>query len=151
MKKLIFLLSFIMVGFIATAQTTAVTKSLFKIPTTAYIYQYVGTASDSLGAVRDSILFPLYVESFNPTWYDFKVRIHEVVSPCNVAVQLQGRKFSTDSWSTITTTTYKGVGTDTSILFNQTTTLQHYNYYQLVFKRASNKAKITDITAIFKR
>jgi len=151
MKKLIFLLAFFALGFVAMAQTTAVTKTLFKITPTSYVYQYTGQTADTLGAVRDSILIPLYVETSAPTFYDFKVRLHENVSACNIAVQLQGKKYGTDSYSTITSATYKGVGTDTTILFTQTTTAQHNNYYQLVFIRAANKAKITDIVGVFKR
>lgn len=98
MKRLIFLLAFLAVGFVAMAQTTAVTKPVFKIPESSFVYQYVGQTIDTLGAVRDSIIFPLYLVSIAPTFYDFKVRLHENVSPCNVAVQLQGKKFTSDSW-----------------------------------------------------
>ena len=151
MKRLVLLLSFILVSTIVFSQKTALEKTLFKVPQTSYIYQYTGATRDTLGAVQDSILIPLYIECPNPTYYDFKVRIHENVSACNVAVQLKGKKYSTDTYTTITTLTYKGVGTDTTLLFTQVSTLQHYNYYQLVFKRVANKAKITDIVGVFKR
>ena len=152
MKKLLLILVLFSLSLGVMAQKTALTKQTATVGKEYYTYKYTGlTSVDTLGAVRDSILYPIYLECPNPTYYDFKIRLHETVSACNISVKLQAKKYITDSWTDVTNRSYKGVGTDTSILFTQTSSLQHYNYYQILLIRAANKAKLTDITAVFKR
>lgn len=152
MKKLLFTFMLAMLGMAIMAQTTAVTKQTATVSKDYYTYKYIGnTAVDTLGAVRDSIVYPIYVESPNPTYYDFKIRLHELVSACNINVKLQAKKFISDDWADVASRAYKGAGTDTSILFTQVSTLQHYNYYQIILIRSANKARLTDLTAVFKR
>ena len=152
MKKLLLILVLFSLSLGVMAQTTALTKQTATVTKENYTYKYTGVASvDTLGATRDSILYPIYVETANPTYYDFKIRLHEVTSPCNISVKLQAKKYLSDSWTDVTNRSYKGVGTDTSILFTQVSTLQHYNYYQLVLIRSAKTARVTDLTGVFKR
>lgn len=152
MKKILLILVLFSLSLGVMAQTTALTKQTAIVTKDNYTYKYNGVASvDTLGATRDSILYPIYVECASPTYYDFKIRLHELTSACNISVKLQAKKFIGDSWTDVTNRSYKGAGTDTTILFSQVSTLQHYNYYQLLLIRVANKAKVTDLTGVFKR
>lgn len=152
MKRIIFLLSFMMIGLFVQSQTTFLEKPVYKVTKDAYTYKYEGrVAVDSLTVKRDSIAYPIYLESPNPTWYDFKIHLDEITSPARITTKLQGKKFLEDTWADVTSKVYYGGGTDTTILFNQTTTLQHYNYYRLLFIHTNNKANVGMLTGVFKR
>jgi len=114
-------------------------------------YGYTGLPTDTVSWSRPwsktivpNATFTLY--------YDALVKITEVAASAQTAVLWQGRKFDTDTWSTITTVNYKGTGADTSIYFTQVTTKQFYNQYRLlVTPTTTGKVKITYLKAYFRK
>jgi hypothetical protein len=132
MKKLIFLISIIAALFIqgAQSQESATYDVKMGYPDSWLTYT-MPTGTNATTATDSTWYYTFWVLNKTPVKYDFKVRLTKVSGTTrSVPVVLKAKKFLSDSWSTITTTTWY-TGVDTTILFNQTTTIQYYKYWQI--------------------
>lgn len=144
MKKLIALLFAVL--FIGTLSA----QNIMNLSEANLYYKYTGVATDtaSIGGTLNKVIVP------NSTWglyYDVKFKITEVSATTSTAVAFQGRKFNGDAWSTITTITYRGTGTDTTAYYTQVSTKQFYNEYRLLITPANGKVKLTTLEAYFRK
>lgn len=126
----------------ANAQRTLNVDSYYDI--------YTGLATDTVSQTRTWNMY------FAPNkgerlFYDFRVKLTEVVATTQTAVALQGKKMDTDSWSTITTLNYKGTGTDTTLVFAETSTASFYRFFNILITPSSGKVKPTFIKVAFKK
>lgn len=143
MKKYILLLMACLSFAFAQAQNTLNDSYLY--------YGYTGVSTDTVSWSRpwSKIITP---NATFPLYYDALVKVTEVAASAQTAILWQGRKFDTDSWSTITTVNYKGTGSDTSVYFTQVSTRQFYNQYRLlVTPTTTGKVKITYLKAYFRK
>lgn len=146
MKNLLLIISLLFVGSITTiAQTNKV------ISTDKYIVEYNGVAtSDTVGGTVTTWNKPILLDSYNKVFYNFKVKVSETASfACTV--KLQGKVFSDDSYTDITTKTYTGIGTDTTVTFIQDTSASKYRYFNVLITRTAGTGKLTYIKSSFKR
>jgi len=115
-----------------------------------YDFSYTGfKAIDSVTTNQDSVTVQFKSNKPEALYYDFKTKILETTA-CKVAVSLQGRKFTDDAWSNITTTQYYGGGSDTTINFSQTSTKQFYTEWRILYKFVAGKARPSYASAFLK-
>jgi hypothetical protein len=133
MKKLILLLM-LCVGFTLSAQ---------KLTTTVWNYAYAGIAADTIGAVATTWSKTVDIATPYQTAYVVQLKLTDKVAGGAATVVLQGKYFATDTYATITTVTWTGVGsTDSVITFNSTTNKYNYSYLKVLVTRTANKATI---------
>lgn len=125
MKKIVLLLAVLFaLGVNSYAQST-----------TNYYYENVGV-NDTLGSVNETLNVPILFQIPEAVYYNNRVKVTNDGSlECTIA--LQGKVFDTDSYTTITTITYTGVGSDTTVVFSQPTTKQVYRYYNVLITRTA--------------
>lgn len=136
MRKIILLLSCI-IGLVAfsTAQTN-VNKT-----TSNYIYTYEGTALDTTGAVGTTWKKAITYEVPDACYYNTAIKLKEITA-FTATVKLQGKVFNSDAYEDITTVTYTGTGTDTTIVFRQDSLKKIYRTYNVLVTRTGGKGEI---------
>ena len=112
MKKILILLFLVALTASLQAQRTMEFATFYD--------SYVGVATDTASAAGTWSKY-ITINKGDAFYYDAQIKITEVSATTSTAVALQGRKFDTDAWSTITTVTYKGTGTDTTITYTANT------------------------------
>ena len=145
MKKiLLFLFALIGIIAISNAQTNKpITTSNYIIPS------YVGNTADTVGGTLTTWYKPISFNVPTANYYNFKVKVTETTAfTCTIA--LQGKINDSDAYTTITTYTYGGAGTDTTVVFNQPTTKQLYRTYKVLVTRTGGVGKITSLDAVIK-
>jgi hypothetical protein len=60
-----------------------------------------------------------------------------------VAVSIQGKVFTGDSWTNISTITWMGTSSDTSFLLNEISTAKYYRYWRVYFVATGTTQKAT--------
>lgn len=126
--------------FAASAQT--VTKPQITMRLDEYLVKSVGLTTDTVGVGKTVLQIPIYIQKNELTYYDAQLKLDSINGAVKVTATLQGKKFSTDAWSDISSDVYNGLSADTIITFSNTTTKQAYNYYQFKISRTSGTAKI---------
>jgi hypothetical protein len=103
MKKLIFVMAALILAFSVKAQDRTVTRTL--APGISLI-EYSGHAADTLGTTQDTIAFVFQPNKTAPVVHNIEVNAdpNTIDGTYTVDVKLQGRIFSTDSWSDIDAT-----------------------------------------------
>lgn len=144
MKKVILLVCAILLTFAVSAQKT------IKLSPTVYAVEYTGVAADSISATDTAFTYDVEVNKPNALFYNFKVKLTELASPCNMVVSVMGKYFIDDEYTPITSATYTGAGTDTTIVFTQNTTAQFYRYYRVKVVYGDKKAKVSYYKLYFK-
>jgi hypothetical protein len=139
MKKFIFGLSLV-VALLSIHPVQA--QKVLGDNTWIYSWTSASTNSDTIGTVptlwqSDSIS----INKGDAYYYDFQVGLHEITSPFKATSVLKARKFSTDAWTTLTTSTYYGTGTDTVINYVSETNKSFYRYYKFTITRITGKGK----------
>lgn len=85
-------------------------------------YKYTGISTDAINTTYDSLGMIFTMNKSRPTRYDFKVRVDTVHLGARYSgiysAKLQGRKFTTDTWTDITTVTSTHQTKDSSIYFS---------------------------------
>lgn len=146
MKKLISILLLLLAAYLAAFSQTNKT-----IATDKYIIEYTGVATaDTVGGTVTTWDKPILLDSYNKVFYNFKVKVTETTAfACTI--KLRGKVFSDDAYTDITTKTYTGVGTDTTVTFIQDTAASKYRYFDVLVTQTVGKGKISNIKASFKR
>lgn len=143
MKKFILML-ILSVGAVAIQAQTV-------LPTTKYIYSYTGVASDTVGAVETTWNKAIQLNKLDGLFYNASVKVSDSTVGAKCSVALQGKIFAEDAYTTITTVTWYGGGTDTTILFTQNTNKIYYRYLNVLVTRVAAKAKVSKINISLKK
>jgi len=104
MKKLIFILIAMFIGVAVYSQDRTVTRKLLPNQT---LYDYTGQAGDTLGTTVDTIDFIFNVNKSRPVLHNIEVStgsVSAIDGTVTYDVKLQGRTFTSDSWSDIDAT-----------------------------------------------
>ena len=144
--KIIALIALSIGCFVFTNESTAQVK----LKPSTYALVYTCLAVDTVSATDTAWTYEVFVNKPTSLFYNVSTKITELTSPGKCAVSLQGKIFSDDDYTNITTYNYLGSGTDTTIVFTQNTTKQFYRYYRVRVVHADGKAKIYNIKFYFK-
>lgn len=146
MKRLILFLA-VMIGFVTS---TVMAQTVLRAE--KYIYQYTGLSGDTVNVSNDSVWnFTVQLNKREGIFYNASVKVADVTANAACKVILRGKMFDTDSWTTIETKAWTGVGTDTIINFTQNTTKQYYRYLDFKLSGTATKAKLSYIKLSLKR
>lgn len=146
MKRLILFLA-MMIGFV-----TSTVMAQTVLPAEKYIYQYTGLSGDTVNVSNDSVWnFTVQLNKREGIFYNASVKVADVTAGAGCKVILRGKIFDTDSWTTIETKAWTGVGTDTIINFTQNTTKQYYRYLDFKLSGTATKAKLSYIKLSLKK
>ena len=126
-------------------------KAQVILPVKKFIYEFNGTAADTVGSVDTTWNKSIQLNKLDGLFYNAKVKLSDVAAGAACTVALQGKMFANDSYSTITTVDWKGGGTDTTILFTQNTNKVYWRYLNFQVTRTASKAKITKIDLSLKK
>ncbi len=121
MRKLILILFLGILAFSVKAQDRTVTRTLTPDQT---LYDYEGQAADTLGTVNDTLAFQFNANKSRPVLHniEFNADPNTIDGTYEVDVKLQGRTFSSDSWSDIDATN-TGVDATSEVSIDFTTDL----------------------------
>jgi len=148
MKKIILFL-LVMIAFTANAQK-AYTLNLGGV----WISEYTGIATDTLGTVTATTFSYVYeLNKPEGVFYNARVKVSDKTTGANgvCTIVIQGKHFGTDTYSTLKTVTWTGVGsTDTIAPFSEITTKQYYRYYKVLVTNTSGKSKVEYVKISFK-
>jgi len=149
MKKLIFILVFGLISIITYSQSTMKSYDVITLSGSKWSFAKTPGAGDSLGVYQDSIQIPILLNSIDSLKGFFRVKLKEVTSPARIIVQVQSKKYSLADYTTRTTITYTGVGTDSTIYVKTLAPYLSDPYVRLLFIRSANKAYIEDVSGWF--
>jgi hypothetical protein len=121
MKKIILILLLGILAFSLKAQDRTVERTLRPDQT---LYDYSGQDADTLGAVYDTLAFQFNANKNRPVLHniEFNADPNTIDGTYTVDVKLQGRTFSSDSWSDIDATN-TGVDATSEVSIDFTTDL----------------------------
>jgi hypothetical protein len=149
MKKFI-LMVMLFVGIVTASAQKAYTLNLGNL----WVSEYAGIASDTLGTVT-ATTFSYTYELNKPegVFYNARVKVSDkttgAAGVCTIVVQ--GKHFSTDTYSTLKTVSWTGIGsTDTIAPFSEISTKQYYRYYKVLVTNTSGKSKVDYVKFSFK-
>ena len=146
MKKLIALIAFLSCIFALNAQ------SFTKPKTVSDFYTVVkGSPEDTIGATQTSITKTYLINQSDALLYNITAKISDYAAGFTGTVVLKAKANIYSPWVTISTTTYTGAGTDTTITLSEVTTKKTYYIYQLVFNRTASKGKLDTLILSFKK
>lgn len=147
MKKLISILILSALVVVISAQSTLLTKTEQTISDPAWVYNWKLSTVDSLGAVQDSIIYPMFINTSDSIRFHVNIKITEITSPANVSVKVRGYNFKNQTPTDLATARYYGVGTDTTF----SRSVPNYNFYDVLFIRNANKARVSNIGVYYKK
>ena len=100
---------------------------------------YAGVAADTVGLTQDTVEVKWFVNKPKDLLYNWQTKVTETRGRGLVTISLQGRVFSTDAWTNITSIIYSGGGTDTTVNFTQHTiaSVVPYNHFRLYYTKAN--------------
>jgi hypothetical protein len=146
MKKLIFIFIALFIGVAAYSQDRTVEYPV--LTPERSIVDYTGVSADTLGTTVDSLAFDVKIEKHRPVLYGTEISISPVSAidgTVTYDVKLQGKVWSTDSWSDISSSTAIDPTNDTNadltefnsdlsevIDTSATTTTPFYRYFRLL-------------------
>ncbi|MCF8218776.1 MAG: hypothetical protein K9J21_07315 [Bacteroidales bacterium] len=121
MKKLILIFSILILAFSVKAQDRTISRTLTPDQT---LYDYDGQAADTLGTTVDTLAFVFTSNKSNPVLHniEFNADPNTIDGTYTVDVKLQGRTFTSDSWSDIDATN-TGVDATSEVSIDFTTDL----------------------------
>ncbi len=150
MKKFLILV----ILFISMLSVGAQTVRKKTLPTNIYLWEYTGTAADTLGAGQTTWGYETILNKADGFFYNIRVKVSDKTTGAAGAgtIKLQGKHFSTDNYTDITTITWTGVGsTDTIAPFTQVTTKQYYRYLKVLVTRTGGLIKVDYIKNSIKK
>lgn len=141
MKKLlsIFPVLVVMVLVFASTITQAQDKSYsFKLNKSLNIYNNYApvshfnfTEDDSIDAVDSLYSIVLTLNQTYPIKYNIRHKLDSVSGTPTTTVYLQGRVFTSDSWSAISNVYWAGTSSDTTITFTENSTAKFYRQLRI--------------------
>ena len=121
------------------------------LPKNTYIWSYTGlstdTATTSVGTVSKYVL----LNKPDGFFYTVKVKVSDSSAGATGTIKLQGKQFSNDSFTDITTITWKGGGTDTTVIFQNISTKLYWRYLKVLVTPTANRIKLTKIDASLRK
>lgn len=146
MKRLILFLA-MMIGFV-----TSTVMAQTVLPAEKYIYQYTGLSGDTVNVSNDSVWnFTVQLNKREGVFYNASVKVADVTAGAGCKIILRGKIFDTDPWTTITTKVWNGGGTDTTVVFTDTSYKTYYRYLDFKLSGTATKAKLSYIKLSLKR
>ena len=118
---------------------------------TIYFVEYTGVVSDTVGVGTTTWSYPLLLNKTEGLYYNAKVKVQDVAAGAACTVKLQGKYFSDDAYSDITTYTWYGGGTDTTVVFTGNTNKIYYRYLNILVTRTASKAKVNYVKLSIKK
>jgi len=165
MKKLIFILIAMFIGVAVYSQDRTVTRKLLPNQT---LYDYTGQAADTLGTTVDTIDFIFNVNKSRPVLHNIEVStgsVSAIDGTVTYDVKLQGRTFTSDSWSDIDATntgldaTNTAQSGDVNITFNSdlsamidttaATAEPFYRYFRIIIDAADVSAGSAKVNYVY--
>lgn len=144
MKKFILLLM-ALVTLSVSAQTTT------KLTAPQYFYKYTGLATDTVGAVGTTWSKAILLNKSTALYYTVSVKVADQTAGAKCSVKLQGKIFDADNYSDITTITWYGGGTDSTLVFQNISTRVYYRYFRVYVTQIANKAKVSAINVSLRK
>lgn len=134
MKKLVLsLIAILAIVFVSVAQTPEPTSVPMGLTTYTVNLKFVArdTIWGTKGSAADSI-WNVYInkENIKPLKYSIKLEVDKVTGTPKAKFRLFARIHASDSWVRLDSCVYGG-SADSNIVFTQTTTAQHYNYFRI--------------------
>ena len=118
-----------------------------------FYFTYTGVAADSINAATKDSTWNMVVRlnKGDGVLYNAKFKVQDLTAGATAKLILQGRNFATDNWTTITTTVWKGGGTDTTVLFTNVSSKVYYRHLNFKLSGTANKAKVSKIDLSIKK
>lgn len=145
MKKFSMLLIAFAMCFIAMPKANAQTL----LPA-EYLFDYAGVSTDTVGNGTTTWSKEIIVNKSQMLYYNKQLKVTKVSGSPRATIKLQGKNFSTDAYTDITTTAYYGTTADTTINYTQVSTKQPYRYYKFLITATAGKTKVTWLKASYK-
>ena len=133
MKKLIAIAILLVSAVISYGQAVnaVTTDYLFDINKNLTYYRYVGTANDTIGIVDSTWSYTFGVaNSYDALKQQVRIKVDEVTGTGKLAAIWQGKNFWSQDWTNITSVSYIGGGSDTTIVYDQSTA-KPYRFYRM--------------------
>ena len=132
MKKLALILATLLIGMVSMAQSVSRSTADYILDfERGYVYFQAPSVDDITQAdtLRSFVIAP---ENKLDAFKQYaSVKLTENSGTAAVDVKWQGKYFYGDSWADISTATYTGTGSDTTIVFDASTA-NHYRFYRLL-------------------
>jgi len=143
MKKIILLLM-LLVAVSVSAQK--------QLDPNIYVLEYTGVATDTIGVGVTTWNYPVSINKTDGLFYDMEVKVADVTSGSAGTVKLQGKYWSSDAYTDITTVTWTGVGsTDSIIDYLSHTNKTYYRFYNVLVTRTAGKFKVVHVKQSYKK
>lgn len=127
MRRLVLLIGLVLIlgGVFAQDRSYTLTN-----PVSYYSLPYRAADSVSSKSSDSTWYFQVLLANFDyPVKVNMKVTLDEISGTGSCAFSLQGKQFSGDSWTNITTVNYSGAGSDTTFTITDGTARQ-FRYYR---------------------
>ena len=145
MKKFIFLLCAIFAVMFTSVQAQTILQPK------QFIFQYTGTATDTVGVGTTTWGKEILLNKLDGVLYTCAVKVSDYTAGSACTIALQGKIFNTDTYSTITTKTWYGGGTDTTVVFQNVASKIYYRYLKVLVTRTASKAKVDYVKLSLRR
>jgi hypothetical protein len=109
----------------------------------AYYYEFPFTSSDYIEA-SDTYYVQVTSRKVEPLKYSIKVEMDSISGAPQVAASIQGKVFTGDSWTNISTITWMGTASDTSFILGEISTAKYYRYWRVYFVATGTAQKKCD-------
>jgi len=134
MKKLLFVIASLLIAFISVGQSVDNATGInYKMDVNANktYFRDLGNANDTIGIVDSTWTTVFSIDNmYDALKQQVRLKVDEVTGTGDFVATWQGKNFLSNAWVTISTATYTGVGSDTTIVFDQSTA-KTYRFYQL--------------------
>lgn len=151
MKRIILFIAFLAGIFVAVEAQTVKT---FMYPSGTYTKTYTGISTDTLGVGQTTWAYEMELNKPDGLFYTTRVKISDKTTGANGTgtVVLAGKYFDTDNYTTITTTTWTGIGsTDSIIPFQNISSKSYYRYLKVTVTRTGGLIKVDYIKNSLKK
>lgn len=119
-----------------------------------WVTEYTGVASDTLGTVTATTWSYAYeLNKPEGVFYNARVKVSDKTTGASgvCTIVIQSKHFSTDTYSTLKTVEWTGVGsTDTIAPFSEISTKQYGRFYRILITNTSGKSKVDYVKISFK-
>jgi len=147
MKKLIlFLIAFVCLIVTTEAQTARAAS----FSPTSYILEYTGLAADS-SIVGSPWVKEITLSKDDGVFYNGKIKVIDQVAGAKGTIVLSGKIFDVDDYTVITTHTWTGAGTDTTVLFTSVTNKIYYRYLKATITTTTGEMKLSYLKLSLKK
>jgi len=134
MKRLLFVFASLLIAFLSVGQSIGNSTGIdvtMDINTNKTYFRDLGNSADTIGIV-DSTWTKVFAinNMYDALKQQVRLKVDEVTGTGDFVATWKGKNFLSNAWVTISTATYHGVGSDTTIVFDQSTA-KTYRYYTL--------------------